>query len=380
VQLRLSIFFILRMIFEIVGPSQRLDRQSLSERRSWVISTSHSRSGVRQYSQCVTLRTICPHHLPLEKHSALSNGNGDRSRRSLNTPRHSGPDPVSQVDQLRLSKRYGNPSYLQIFSVSHRGCRRPFGPTEEGLHDRRLYMRGACHSGKKRMIDFSKLGKPKGHSKVANFGELFDQLDRKATHNSLRPVQIEALAALDTHVNERDVVLKVSTGSGKTLVGLIYAEYMRRRYPDEPTLYLCPTKQLADQVVDGASSIGVEAETFETDSSGARGLQGKAVLVCIYDNSSTPEISLPSVTSTVDDRSRRRPRWRRPSSAEIHGAPSRRDIPTHSGNIPAPVRDERSVAVCPCLRKIVARTSRIYRPLGVGRPARGKLLDETLMS
>jgi hypothetical protein len=133
------------------------------------------------------------------------------------------------------------------------------------------------------MIDFSKLGKAKGQSKAATFGELFDQLDRKATHNSLRPVQIEALATLDKHVNERDVVLKVSTGSGKTLVGLIYAEYMRRRYPDEPVLYLCPTKQLADQVLDSATAIGVEAETFETDSSGARGLQGKAVLVCTYD-------------------------------------------------------------------------------------------------
>lgn len=133
------------------------------------------------------------------------------------------------------------------------------------------------------MIDFSKLGKPKGQSKATTFGQLFDQLDRKATHNSLRPVQIEALDALDTLVNERDVVLKVSTGSGKTLVGLIYAEYMRRRYPDEPTLYLCPTKQLADQVVDSATSIGVEAETFDSDSSGARGLQGKAVSVCTYD-------------------------------------------------------------------------------------------------
>lgn len=133
------------------------------------------------------------------------------------------------------------------------------------------------------MIDFSRLGKPKVKSKAATFGELFDELDRKASHNSLRPVQIEALSGLDTHVNERDIVLKVSTGSGKTLVGLIYAEYMRRRYPDEPTLYLCPTNQLAGQVVESAASIGVEAETFLADGTPQRGLHGKAVLVCTYD-------------------------------------------------------------------------------------------------
>lgn len=133
------------------------------------------------------------------------------------------------------------------------------------------------------MIDFSRLGKPKIAPKAATLAELFDQLDRKASHNSLRPVQIEALSQLDAQINQRDVIAKVSTGSGKTLVGLVYAEYMRRRYPDEPTLYLCPTNQLAAQVVESASAIGVEAETFKSGVDPQRALQGKAVLVCTYD-------------------------------------------------------------------------------------------------
>ena len=106
------------------------------------------------------------------------------------------------------------------------------------------------------MIDFSKLGKAKGQPKPTKLGELFELLDRKASHNSLRPVQIEALALLDSQLSNRDVLLKVSTGSGKTLVGLIYAEFMRRRYPDEPSIYLCPTNQLVDQVVESAAAIG----------------------------------------------------------------------------------------------------------------------------
>lgn len=133
------------------------------------------------------------------------------------------------------------------------------------------------------MIDFSKLGKPRGPSKPTTLIQLFEQLDRKATHNSLRPVQIEALEELDRQIGERDVLLKVSTGSGKTLVGLVYAEFMRRKYSGELSLYLCPTNQLADQVAESADSIGVEAEQFSSDTSPHRGLQGNAVLVCTYD-------------------------------------------------------------------------------------------------
>lgn len=132
-------------------------------------------------------------------------------------------------------------------------------------------------------MDFSKLAKPKGSVVASNVLELFEQLDRKATHNSLRPVQIEALKALDQQIAERDVLLKVSTGSGKTLVGLIYAEFIRRRYPGEASLYLCPTNQLVDQVTSSAAMIGIQAHCFSTDGLPHAALEGKAVLVCTYD-------------------------------------------------------------------------------------------------
>ena len=45
-------------------------------------------------------------------------------------------------------------------------------------------------------MDFSKLGKARKSSEPNTLVELFDQLDRKASHNSLRPVQIEALNGL----------------------------------------------------------------------------------------------------------------------------------------------------------------------------------------
>lgn len=133
------------------------------------------------------------------------------------------------------------------------------------------------------VINFSKLAKTKTANTPQKLSELFNQLDRKATHESLRPVQIEALAALDEQFAELDIVLKVSTGSGKTVVGLVYAELMRRKYPGEPVVYLCPTTQLVDQVIDSGNMIGVNVEKFTKDGPPHNALEGGSVLACTYD-------------------------------------------------------------------------------------------------
>jgi len=49
----------------------------------------------------------------------------------------------------------------------------------------------------------------------------------------------------------KDVALQLPTGSGKTLVGLIIAEWRRRKFK-EKVVYLCPTNQLVNQVVEQA--------------------------------------------------------------------------------------------------------------------------------
>ena len=50
----------------------------------------------------------------------------------------------------------------------------------------------------------------------------------------------------------QDVALQLPTGSGKTLVGLLIAEWRRRKY-GERTVYLCPTRQLVNQIANHAS-------------------------------------------------------------------------------------------------------------------------------
>lgn len=63
-------------------------------------------------------------------------------------------------------------------------------------------------------------------------------------------------------VNEKDVAIQLPTGSGKTLVGLLLAEWRRKKF-GERVLYLCPTKQLVNQVVEqGLKKYGIKSTAF----------------------------------------------------------------------------------------------------------------------
>lgn len=59
-----------------------------------------------------------------------------------------------------------------------------------------------------------------------------------------------------------DVALQLPTGSGKTLVGLLIAEWRRRKFR-ERVVYLCPTRQLVNQVVEEArTKYGLDVDGF----------------------------------------------------------------------------------------------------------------------
>ncbi|ORV80839.1 hypothetical protein AWC11_27660 [Mycobacterium interjectum] len=57
---------------------------------------------------------------------------------------------------------------------------------------------------------------------------------------------------------EKDLALELPTGTGKTLIGLLVAEW-RRRSKRERALYVCPTRQLAHQVGAQAALYGINA-------------------------------------------------------------------------------------------------------------------------
>ncbi len=78
------------------------------------------------------------------------------------------------------------------------------------------------------------------------------------------PLDYQA-AMLDLYVQKmssKTVALELPTGSGKTLVGLLIGEF-RRRKNKEKVLFLCPTNQLVNQVVEQANQkYGLKAIAF----------------------------------------------------------------------------------------------------------------------
>ncbi len=66
-------------------------------------------------------------------------------------------------------------------------------------------------------------------------------------------------AYAEHHQNTEDLALELPTGSGKTLPGLLIAEWVRRK-SEGPVVYATPTKQLARQVLATARREGVPGE------------------------------------------------------------------------------------------------------------------------
>jgi Rad3-related DNA helicase len=73
--------------------------------------------------------------------------------------------------------------------------------------------------------------------------------------------QADLLREYQSHLTASDVALELPTGSGKTLVGLLIAEYRRRREKAR-VVYLCPTRQLCHQVARQAKALGIPASTL----------------------------------------------------------------------------------------------------------------------
>lgn len=82
--------------------------------------------------------------------------------------------------------------------------------------------------------------------------KLFLDLPRRKIPDVL-PHQREVMRTYTAEaVDLSDVALQLPTGSGKTLVALLIAEW-RRRKNQERVVYLCPTRQLVNQVVEQAN-------------------------------------------------------------------------------------------------------------------------------
>ena len=107
------------------------------------------------------------------------------------------------------------------------------------------------------MVDFKKRLAGKKVSKPVDPIALYDTLDRAHDKGLLRPAQVAVLKEWFTHhQSNRDVIVKLHTGQGKTLIGLLMLQ-SRLNASKGPAVYLCPNNFLIDQTCEQAKQFGI---------------------------------------------------------------------------------------------------------------------------
>ena len=115
------------------------------------------------------------------------------------------------------------------------------------------------------MVDFRKRLVAKTAKTPINPVELYDTLDRAHDKGPLRPAQLAILEEWHSnHRNARDVIVKLHTGQGKTLIGLLILQ-ARLNENQEPVVYLCPDNFLVDQVCEQAKQFGIATCTVDSE-------------------------------------------------------------------------------------------------------------------
>lgn len=134
------------------------------------------------------------------------------------------------------------------------------------------------------MVEFRKFIKSSQRIDPRNLIALYESLDRHTTHTELRLAQRQALELLQNKLDAKDAVLKISTGAGKTLVGLLYL-HSQMLQSKRPVAFLCPTVQLVEQVCEEAARNGLPALPYPAGHSfpDIQCTQATAILVCTYD-------------------------------------------------------------------------------------------------
>lgn len=103
------------------------------------------------------------------------------------------------------------------------------------------------------------------NSKTVNPREIFMTLPSKVLgYGYPRDVQSEVWRKWFDVRNEKDIILKMNTGSGKTVVGLIILQSCLNEGKG-PAIYVVPDNYLVNQVVDEAKKIGIRVTDNKND-------------------------------------------------------------------------------------------------------------------
>ena len=105
------------------------------------------------------------------------------------------------------------------------------------------------------MLDFKKIIKENKINNIINPREIFMSLPNRK-YDYPRDVQTEVWTQWMEKREEKDIIIKMNTGSGKTIVGLIILMSCIRE-DKKPAMYVVPNKFLMKQVIKEAESLGI---------------------------------------------------------------------------------------------------------------------------
>lgn len=126
-------------------------------------------------------------------------------------------------------------------------------------------------------INFSKLSAAINQRDIVEPREIFLSLTNKATkyNGYLRDVQTEVLEMWYQNRNKKDNIIKMNTGSGKTVVGLLLLKSCMNENKGK-CVYVVPDNYLVEQVIKEANDLGVNVTKDIND---INFISGKAILI-----------------------------------------------------------------------------------------------------
>lgn len=130
------------------------------------------------------------------------------------------------------------------------------------------------------MVDFSKVLERTENEIKKDPIEIYESLDRKSTTGPLRPTQDKILKEwYKERKNDKDLIVKLHTGEGKTLVGLLIL-MSKLNSKEGPCLYICPNIYLVQQVCNEAEKFGISYCTIGEDKEIPESfVTGKSILI-----------------------------------------------------------------------------------------------------
>lgn len=130
------------------------------------------------------------------------------------------------------------------------------------------------------MFDFSKKLHDGKNNRPDRPSEIYESLDRASDKGPLRLSQSTVLNDwYENHRDKDDLIIKLHTGSGKTLIGLLILQ-SRLNTTGQPVLYLCPNKFLVDQTCEQARQFGIRfCRVDQNNQLPQEFLDGKSILI-----------------------------------------------------------------------------------------------------